>query len=115
MRIQIKNQEIENEHTKQREILSAQKSLQDTRTNYERLLSEKTELEIKIMALEEKNQQVHMSNQENLSKIKLLEEERHQNQLKVKDLEHQQFHIEQQIKLSQQKEKGSFALKFNIH
>ncbi len=106
LRLQLKNQEIEFEHVKQREQLSAQKSLQEAKSSNERLLHEKTELEMKLMKLEEKTQQLNHTSDELHLKIRVLEEDKHNGILKIKELEHQQQKIEQQINIAQQKEKG---------
>lgn len=107
LRLQLKNQEIEWEHAKQREQLSSQRSLQEAKAANERLLQDKNELEMKLMKVEEKNQQlVHASDELSL-KIRLLEEEKHASALKIKELEHQQAKIEHQISLTQHKEKGA--------
>ncbi len=106
LRHQLKNQEIEAEHSKQKDNLSAQKSLQDIRNAYERLLVEKSELEVKLSKLETHNRSSQNISEDLLSKIRTLEEEKHSSALRIKDLEHQQHQIDTQIKHAQQKEKG---------
>jgi chromosome segregation ATPase len=106
LRLQLKNQEIEYEHVKQREQLSAQKSLHEAKSSNERLLHEKNEMEMKLLKLEERTQQLNHSSDELLVKIRMLEEDKHAGILKIKELEHQQSKIEQQIAIAQQKEKG---------
>ena len=101
---QLQNQEIEFEHAKQRETLASNKSLQDARIGYDKLLAEKTELELRIAKAEERNRDARQSVDELSSKIRMLEEEKYQSQLKLKDLETQQVQLEIQIDHTQKKE-----------
>lgn len=107
LRHQLKNQEVEAEHAKQREQLTAQKSLQEVRAAYERLLTEKSELEVRLSKFEEKNKNAQIGVDELQSKIRILEEEKHAGNMKLKDLEHQRLQIENSIKMAQQKEEGN--------
>lgn len=106
LRLQLKNQEIEYEHAKQREQLHSNKSLQEAKSANERLLHDKNELEMKLMKLEERNNQIGNSADELHMKIRLLEEEKHSGSLRIKELEHKQVNLEANITMSQQKEKG---------
>ena len=110
LRVQMKNQEIEYEHAKQREQLNSTKSIQEAKTANERLLHDKNELEMKLMRLEEKNHQYNSASEELHMKIRLLEEEKHSGTLRIKELEHKQSSLESQINMSQQKEKGEFFI-----
>lgn len=106
LRHQLKNLEIEAEHTKQREQLSSQKNLQEVKSAYERLLNEKAELEIRLARIEEKNK-IALSSADSLqTRIRTLEDEKHSSVLKIKELEHQHHQLEMQIKQAQQKEEG---------
>ena len=55
LRQQIKNQEVESDHIKQKEHLASQKNLLEVRTAYDRILTEKTEAEIRLSKLEDRN------------------------------------------------------------
>ena len=105
LRHQLKNQEIESEHIKQREILNSQKSLQESRSAYDRLLGDKAELEVRVSKLEERNRLGQQTSDELQSKIKLLEDEKHNGLIKVKNLENHQLQLESQIQHCQSKEK----------
>jgi chromosome segregation ATPase len=105
LRHQLKNQEIEAEHIKQREMLNSQKSLQESRSAYDRLLGDKAELEVRVSKLEERNRLGQQTADELQSKIKSLEEEKQNGLLKVKSLESQQSQLEAQIQHAQSKEK----------
>ena len=107
LRHQLKNQEVEAEHARQREQLTAQKSLHDVRGAYERLLTDKSELEVRLSKFEEKNKQAQNHVDELQAKIRVLEDEKHAGTMKLKDLEHQRVQIETQIKSAQQKEEGN--------
>lgn len=104
---QLKNSEIELEHTKQKDFLLSQKNLSESKVMYEKLLTEKNDLELKIIRYEEKNSGLVKSSEELHKKIHQLEDEKHSSLLKVKDLEHQQQQLELLIKNSQRKEKGN--------
>jgi centrosomal protein CEP57 len=107
LRHQLKNQEVEAEHAKQREQLQAQKSLHEVRGAYERLLTEKSELEVRLSKFEEKNRSAQESVEDLQTKIRILEDDKHNGTMKLKDIEHQRMQIEAQIKLAQQKEEGN--------
>lgn len=107
LRHQLKNQEIEMEHAKQKDSLSAQRSIQDARNAYERLLTEKTDLEIKVARLEDRNRDVRMQSDDMQEKIRGLEQERHELQGRVRDLDSKQLQFDLQMQASQRKEKGS--------
>jgi chromosome segregation ATPase len=107
-RLQIKNQEIEYEHSKQRDQLAAQKSLQEARTAYDRVCAEKADLETRLSKMEEKNRGLQRSSEELQMRIRQLEEEKQNNIDKLRELENQQHNLEQQIKQAQQREKGIF-------
>ena len=107
LRHQLKNQEVEADHAKQREQLQAQKSLQEVRSAYERLLTDKSELEVRLSKYEEKNKQAQANVDDLQARIRILEDDKHAGTMKLKDLEHQKIQIETQIKLAQQKEEGT--------
>jgi chromosome segregation ATPase len=107
LRIQLKNQEIEAEHQKQRENLSNQKNIQEMKNIQDKLFQEKIELESKLQRFEEKIHNTQITSEELTIKIRSLEEEKHQNGLKLKELEHQQTQLEQQLKIAELKEKGN--------
>lgn len=106
LRHQLQSQEVEFEHAKQRDNMNSTKSLQDARSAYDRLLSEKTELEIRAARLEERNRDSRETAEELQSRIRSLEEEKYHGNQKLKDLESQHVHLEQQIEIAQRKEKG---------
>ena len=99
--------EIENDHAKQKESLASQKALQEAKAAYERLLSDKTELEVKLAKLEERNKSAQRETEDLQSKIRFLEDEKHSATTKLRDLEYSHQQLDLQIKSAQQKEKGS--------
>lgn len=107
LRMQLKNQEIEAEHHKQRDQLGSQKSLQEARSIGERLSQDKAELELKLQKLEEKAHSSQLASEDLQMKVRMLEEEKHASQLKIRDLEHAHSQFELQIRGAQQQEKGT--------
>jgi chromosome segregation ATPase len=108
LRHQLKNQEVEAEHAKQREQLASQKGLHEVRAAYERLLTDKSELEVRLSKFEEKNKVAQGHIDDLQAKIRVLEDEKHAGEMKLKDLDHQRAQTEAQIRLAQQKEEGKF-------
>jgi len=104
LRSQIKIQEQEQEHLKQRENLAAQKSLAEARTTHDRLLTEKTEMEVRVARMEDRNRECHSTAEELQTKMRSLEEEKTRSMLGIKDLESQHRLLEGQIQSMQQKE-----------
>ena len=105
LRLQVKNQEIETENFRQRESLSAQKALHEARTAYERALTEKTDTEVRLSKVEERNREEQRIAEDLRAKMRSLEEEKHNGHLTLKDLEAQKSHLQNQITYTQQKEK----------
>ena len=105
IRTQMKTLEIEASHAKQREGLSLQKGLQDARAAYDRLLTEKTELEIRLNNVENKNREAAVLVEEQLKQNRALEADKHAAMLRVKDLESTHSQLESQMHSSQLKEK----------
>ena len=105
LRAQLQNQELDHEALKQRDTVSAQKNLTEARAAYDRLVAEKTELEIKLGRLAERNKEAQSTSEELATKIRQLEEDKHVGALKTKELEAHHRHLESQIQQVQQKEK----------
>jgi chromosome segregation ATPase len=105
LRHQLKNLEIESEHVKQREILSSQKTLHEARNAYEKLLNEKSELEIRLSKLEEKNESNKNTMDELYMKVKSLEDEKRTGLERIKVLENEHDILNNTIHDAQQKEK----------
>jgi chromosome segregation ATPase len=106
LKLQMKNQEIENENTRQKEILNNQKLLQESKLSYDRLIYEKNELENKLNKIQEKNSSISdLSNNLQL-KIQLLEEDKNGLVKKINDVEFENSQMELHIKQSQLNEKG---------
>lgn len=106
LRHQIKNQEIEFEHFKQTDNLAAQKSLHEVRSAYERILTEKTETEIRLVKLEERNREEQQISDDLRSKVISFESDRHLAMLEIKNLDGEKNQLLGQVRQLQQKEKG---------
>jgi hypothetical protein len=105
LRHQLQNQEIEFEHAKNKESLNSQKSLQESRHAYDRLLTDKTELEIRIAKLEERNAENRNNSDLLQEKIREVEEEKYRCQMKAKELETEQLQLNLQIDHGHKREK----------
>ena len=105
LRQQIKNQEIESERFKQRESLSTQKNLHEVRSAYDRILTGKTESEIRLSKLEDRNRVEEEIARDLRLKIRAAEDEKHTGLLVIKDLESERGQLQNQIMHIQQKEK----------
>jgi chromosome segregation ATPase len=106
LRHQLQNQEIEFEHMKNKDSLTSQKALQEARHAYDRLLTDKTELEIRIARLEERNAENRGNTDLLQHKIREVEEEKYQCQLQAKELETEQLQLNLQIDHGHKREKG---------
>ena len=106
LRHQLQAQEVEFENSKKRESLITTKSVQETRHELDRIITEKTELEIRMAKLEEKNRESRDHADDLKKRIILLEEEKYQASMKLKDFETDQSTLEHQIELQQRKESG---------
>ena len=106
LRHQMKNQEIESEHMKQRDNLASQKSLHEIRSAYERLLTEKTELEVRFSKVEDRSREEQQIAENLRCKIQNIEDEKHNGLIGIKDLEGERIQLQGQIQYIQQKEKG---------
>lgn len=117
LKLEMKNQEIEFENIKQKELLNHNKLIQESKLNYDHLVTEKMDLELKLNKLLERNQSISDFSNNLTMKLQLLEEEKQSLILKVKNLEYDNTQMDLQIKQSQFHEKGmpkSFLLLFFI-
>jgi hypothetical protein len=110
LRHQIKNQEIESEHLKQRDNLAAQKNIHEVRSAYERILTEKTETEIRFVKLEERNREEQQISDDLRSRVISFESNRHLAMLEIKNLDGEKNQLIGQVRQLQQKEKGNHSL-----
>ena len=110
LRHQIKSQEIETEHLRQKESLVSQKNLHEVRDAYEKVLAEKMDTEIRLAKLEERNREEQRISEDLRVKIRLLEEEKHSGMLSIKDLEAEKTHLESQIQHIHLKDRGLDSL-----
>ena len=106
LRSQLKTQEIESEHNKEKDILHSQKSLQEARIAYERVISEKDELEKNLKALRSQNDNGQEHILELREKNKQLEEMKSQSENRLKEMEGHLAKFEEEMHKSQQRESG---------
>lgn len=106
LRHQIKNQQIESENLKHRETLASQKILHETRCACERLLTEKTEMEIRIAKLDDRNRDEQQNLTDLRSKMATFENDRRLSLLEINNMEGERSNLRSQLLHTQQKEKG---------
>ena len=105
LRNQMKIIEIDIDHVRQREVLSSQKLIQETHIEYEKVLSEKNQLEIRLNNLEEERILLQKSSEEMTFKIKCLEEDKSTYTIKLHDFESLQTQLQTHLINVKQKEK----------
>ena len=106
LRLQIQNQEIEFDHTKQKEKLILQKSLHEVKSSYDSVLSEKNELELRVAKLDERNKDLRLQSENLYDQIQHLENEKQQLEYQYKDLEAQYLQLQMQLDKARQREQG---------
>lgn len=110
LRSQLKSQEIESEHNKEKDILHNQKSLQEARLSYERVLTEKDDLEKNLKLIRSQNDQVQDQVQELREKNKQLEEMKSQAEQRLAEMETHISKFEGEMEKSQHREAGAVLL-----
>ena len=106
LRSQLKSQEIESEHNKEKDILHNQKSLQEARLSYERVLTEKDDLEKNLTMIRTQNDQVQDHLQELREKNRQLEEMKTQAEQRLAEMEAHVSKFEGEMDKSQHREAG---------
>jgi chromosome segregation ATPase len=106
LRGKLKSYEIEAEHSRQRDAMQAQRQIQDTKLNYEKLVDEKKDLENRAHQLEERNRDAEAQLNELLSQSNRLTESKNISDSKIKELSLKVQSLENQLQASQQREKG---------
>ena len=109
LRQQIKNQEMEADNFKRRDSLASQKKLHEVQSAYDRSVTEKTESEIRLSNLEERNRIEDEIARDLRAKIRAVEDEKHNGLLVIKDMESERTRLQSQILHVQHKEKGEHA------
>lgn len=111
LRTQLKSLEIDQEHSRERDALHNQKLLQDARMAYEKVLSEKTDLENRLRMLDKQLDKVNGELQNVVRDNKELENGKKAANEKLQQLENQVIEMELKLQESLQKEQG---LKFSL-
>lgn len=106
LRTQLKSLEIENDHTRERDALHSQKLLQDARMAYEKVLSEKTEMENRLRTLDRQLEKVTSDLHSAVNENKELEMSKRSGAEKLQQLENQILEMELKLQESLQKEQG---------
>jgi uncharacterized protein (UPF0335 family) len=110
LRLQIQNQDMTSERYKQRDNLTSQKNLHEVRTAYDRILAEKSETEMRLSKLDDRNRAEEQIAIELRAKIRAVEDEKRTGLLTIKDLESERTQLQSQILHIHQKEKGKGIL-----
>jgi len=97
LRSQLKNQEIEAAHYRDKEKYSSDKTAQEARTNYEKLRQEKLDAETRLVRLEEKNKEGERHQEELSRRIQELEEEKVKTQMRQNELHSNAAHLDSQL------------------
>jgi chromosome segregation ATPase len=113
IRTQLKSLEIENEHARERDSLHSQKLLQDARMAYEKVISEKTEMEKRLHILDRQIEKANTELHAAMSENKELEGAKRSGADKVQQLENQIVEMELKLQDSLRKEQGN-VLTFDL-
>lgn len=106
LRTQLKSLEIDQEHSRERDALHNQKLLQDARMAYEKILSEKTEMENRLRILDKQLDKVNGELQSAVRENKELENSKKASNEKLQQMENQVIEMELKLQESLQKEQG---------
>jgi len=102
---QIRSAEVEAEHIKQRDTLNSQRSLLEAKAAFDRLATEKTNLQMQCSELHEKNKQSERNMDNMRSRIFALEQERDSLLVKQDELNERQQEAEIELEKHQQNER----------
>ena len=103
---QLKSQEIEAEHSRQRDNLANMKTIHELKATNERLEMDRQSLEKDFSRLEEKNREFAKAQAASQEKMSQLQEDNEVLRLRCKEFEAAQRQAESQAGKSQQREKG---------
>jgi chromosome segregation ATPase len=106
LRNQLKSQEIESDHVRQRDSLLTQRNMQEYKASNERLVLEKSDLEEHLRKLEDKSKEQAKTNLSLNERIAQLEQERESTNILVRELETSQKAAESHATRTQYREKG---------
>lgn len=115
LRSKLRSYEIESEHSRQRESLQSQRQLLEARSENERLLDSKAELEDRLKRLEDRNRDSEMQLTELSSQISRLVEAKANSDTKIRDLTTKAQLLENQLESAQNREKGSPFITYTLH
>jgi chromosome segregation ATPase len=104
LRNQIRSQEVEAEHVKQRDTLNNQRSLLEAKSAYDRLTSEKKSMEHQLTDLLEKNRNSERLVDKMKDKIAMLEGENDGLESRKRDLDEEQEKAEALLEATQRRE-----------
>lgn len=97
LRSQLKNQEIEAAHFRDKEKYASDKASQEARNNYEKLRQEKLDAETRLVRLEEKNKESERQQEELSRRIQELEEEKARALIRQNEIHSNATHLDSQL------------------
>ena len=112
LRNQLSNFEIESEHRLRKETIDYQRSIQDARNIYDKLLSEKDALEQRFTKLEAKCRESNSELDDLNLQYKKLESEKYASEVRLTLLERELESLQNQLQSSQQHEQGNTNIHF---
>ena len=102
---QIRAQEIEAEHSRQRDVLNSQRSLLEAKSAFDRLMSEKASMEEQLHELQSKTRGSQQIIDNQKARIGALEDEKSRVLARQRELDCIQRDAEDKVKFKQNKEK----------
>lgn len=106
LRNQIHNKEAEFDYQKQREKMTLQRNLNETKIDYDKALIQKTKLESRLQELEDLNHELRSNTDGLVATVRNLEDDKYHKDMTLQDLQSKLLHLEMQIEVSQQRERG---------
>lgn len=110
LRSKIKSFEIETEHSRQREVMQAQRQVQEAKIGYEKLLQEKRDLEERLAQVEERHRRESSQLKDVSEQSTRLAETKSMADAKLHELSVKVQTLEAQLHSSEHREKGKRLL-----
>ena len=89
--------QAETDQIRARDDAMAQRNIMEAKGSYDRLLAEKTDLEVRVQRAEERKTDIQRTHDELKDKIRAMLDEKHESLTKIKDMESHVNHLETQL------------------
>jgi chromosome segregation ATPase len=106
MKTQLKSQEIEGDHLRQRDNLMNQKTMHELKIINDRIIAEKNELEVHITRLDDKVRELGRTGTASHDVVQQLQNDKESLEIHIRELEASNRMAESQGMRTQQREKG---------